>query len=114
MRTFTFNCENVNCESREKKLRSYKTTTGTVSRVTTDYEHVVKKEEPGIEPCPYCEEPMKLIGESLPVFQGTSLMTPNQKKDMLLKRSKAHAKTGEQRDAKSQALYNARKQYGGN
>ena len=99
MRKLFYNCVNQECESHQEVLRTFKTSTGTISRVSKDNSFQYNKEDGDDTPeyCPYCEQALKNIGEHNPVFLGTSLMSLGQKQQMLLSRSRAHERTGERR-----------------
>lgn len=115
MRTFYYQCTNDKCDTKEVKMRSFKTSTGATSRFCADDKFALQKEDDDKEPelCPICEQEMKNTGEDNPVFLGTTLMSIDQKRAMMLNRSKAHERTGVQRDNRADAMQKSRKEFGG-
>lgn len=115
MTTYHYQCVNNNCESKEVKLRNFKTSTGTLTRICKDDEFSFQKadgDEEKPEYCPICDEALKRTGMDNPVFLGTSLMSTSQKQQMLMKRSKAHEQTGDRRDTRAGIMEKTKKEFG--
>jgi hypothetical protein len=95
---------NPDCESHDVKSRVFIVNNRRITKIAKiDNFPIVKDENNKDEEfCPCCQQELKHVGFlGLQIFSKISLMDLNQRKQMMLNRSSAHAKKGEQRDRKA-------------